>query len=664
MTRLRLCALVCLLLPACATFDADDDADRGDDAADHGDDAADRGDDAADDDGLSTTSLELRPPGDDDPPDCDDDNPCTRDTLRLGVCRHTRLSNGTACDDDADVCTGVGTCSAGVCVQSAPPSCDDGNACTDDWCEPSVGCVSEATTATCSDGNSCTVGDACSAGVCEGQGSTSGTIGLPAITDVVVSAPGGLLDRAPVYYLEGTELDVALTVPSCTYVTSIRVGDSTLTTAPRTACGEFDWPRDCEPQYYSIESDALAADGSRRLRLRLHLSPAPGDGASKPVTIVAASALGEATHALTLARVADAAPAFIELSLADDDLHNAFIGEVYAGYGDDGSQQLASGGTIYDPDYNATRMSILAENALRVRLDFSAVQDDWCNPRVHVDATYTLFVDADRVVALRDNTRTDVSMDFAWYCDLLGGFIQGIKAGMAEDGVVRAVDEAMGGLTERLTGELCRPETGCGGLVLASVPGELRIKLLNGLGWPAVAFDVDYDPNGAKHPSPYGLPLRAGENVVVTAAGIAATCDGATAPWDACFGVSPGPAGVPNGVVVDGDAAPPVPPPYEGGTYFAERAEARAVLDMVTRTPADLPRPDGKVGALMGKLAGATQPALIGTGPCQVATQGQDLLGFGANDLTRGDSLELGRGSYRVTVVFVPPTEDIPPCAP
>jgi hypothetical protein len=640
MSQLRFIAILCLLLPACVF---DDDADPADD--------------------VSETSAALQGPGDDDPPECDDGNPCTKDTIRFGGCRYTQLANGTSCDD-GDLCNGVGRCQTGTCVTSAPLSCNDGNSCTDDWCEPALGCVSEDNTASCSDGNSCTVGDVCSSGVCEGVGSTSGTIGAPAITDVVVSAAAGLIDRAPVYYLEGDVLDVDLTVPSCTYVTSVRLGDATLTTAPRTACGEFDFPRDCEPNFYTIESDLLQPDGSRRLRVRLHLTPSTKDGASKPVRIIAASALGEATYDLVLARVADVKPDFIELTIADADFHDEFIGAVFAGYGDDASQQLASGGTIHDPDYNATRMQILGENKLRVLLDFSARQDYWCDPRVHVDATYALAVDGDQVSALRQPDATSVMIDFAWYCDLLGGFFQGIQAGMAEDGVVAAVDASMGDLAAELTGALCQPGPGgCTGITLSSVPGELRVKLLNT--YESVAFDVAYNPNGATFPSPSGLPLRAGENVVVTAAGIVAGCDFPTAPSDACFGAAMGPAGVPNRNVASGPAAPQVPPATDpDGTYHAERAEARAAMTMLTRDASALPRPAAPVGALLAKLGSAAAPSVIGTGPCQIATPAQDLLGFGANDRTRADSLQYGRGQRRVTVVFTAPTAAIPPCAP
>src|SRR5207245_8920251 len=60
------------------------------------------------------------------------------------------------------------TCAGGVCVGGPAPNCNDGNACTDDSCNPASGCVSTPNTAACSDGNACTTADACAGGACVG----------------------------------------------------------------------------------------------------------------------------------------------------------------------------------------------------------------------------------------------------------------------------------------------------------------------------------------------------------------------------------------------------------------------------------------------------------------------------------------------------------------
>ena len=70
--------------------------------------------------------------------------------------------------DDGDVCNGLETCVAGVCQPGPPLVCDDGNICTDNTCDPTLGCVFVNNTAPCDDGDACTTNDTCSGGVCVG----------------------------------------------------------------------------------------------------------------------------------------------------------------------------------------------------------------------------------------------------------------------------------------------------------------------------------------------------------------------------------------------------------------------------------------------------------------------------------------------------------------
>ncbi|MFH1111023.1 MAG: thrombospondin type 3 repeat-containing protein [Planctomycetota bacterium] len=50
------------------------------------------------------------------------------------------------------------------------PDCDDGDVCTDDSCDPAVGCVHVNNTASCDDGKFCSLVDRCSGGGCVGTG--------------------------------------------------------------------------------------------------------------------------------------------------------------------------------------------------------------------------------------------------------------------------------------------------------------------------------------------------------------------------------------------------------------------------------------------------------------------------------------------------------------
>lgn len=82
------------------------------------------------------------------------------DTSNCGGC-------GTSCEA-GNACSTGGTCVGGACVAGTSPSCDDGNGCTDDSCDPVSGCVHRNNTASCDDGDVCTTGDVCGGGVCGG----------------------------------------------------------------------------------------------------------------------------------------------------------------------------------------------------------------------------------------------------------------------------------------------------------------------------------------------------------------------------------------------------------------------------------------------------------------------------------------------------------------
>ena len=102
------------------------------------------------------------------PKDCDDHNDCTQDQCdQAAGCLQMTLP-GNACDDH-DACTSGDACTdQGKCV-GALKNCDDGNPCTKDTCDPATAaCGHEGLDATCDDGDACTAGDACVAGTCKG----------------------------------------------------------------------------------------------------------------------------------------------------------------------------------------------------------------------------------------------------------------------------------------------------------------------------------------------------------------------------------------------------------------------------------------------------------------------------------------------------------------
>ncbi len=107
---------------------------------------------------------------------CDDANVCTDDVCDPAIgCVNT--NNMVACDD-FDACTVGDTCGGGVCVSGSSLSCDDGNVCTDDVCDPAIGCVNTNNMVACDDFDACTVGDTCGGGVCVSGGPLSCDDGL------------------------------------------------------------------------------------------------------------------------------------------------------------------------------------------------------------------------------------------------------------------------------------------------------------------------------------------------------------------------------------------------------------------------------------------------------------------------------------------------------
>jgi cysteine-rich repeat protein len=100
--------------------------------------------------------------------ECDDGNGNGGDCCSAGC----RLEpDGQPCSG-GNACTTSQTCSGGVCGGGAAVTCDDGDPCTADACDPAAGCVFAAAGAdgvACDDGDACTESDACGAGACSGK---------------------------------------------------------------------------------------------------------------------------------------------------------------------------------------------------------------------------------------------------------------------------------------------------------------------------------------------------------------------------------------------------------------------------------------------------------------------------------------------------------------
>src|SRR6185369_11830275 len=93
---------------------------------------------------------------------CNDSVSCTQDACDETTKACTHQPNNAACSD-GQACNGTEVCDINLGCQSGTPlDCNDGNACTADSCDPTLGC--QHSTVSCDDSNACT-NDACSSTV-------------------------------------------------------------------------------------------------------------------------------------------------------------------------------------------------------------------------------------------------------------------------------------------------------------------------------------------------------------------------------------------------------------------------------------------------------------------------------------------------------------------
>ena len=85
----------------------------------------------------------------------DDGNPCTTTVCKNGAISHVPVNDPTVVCKDSQKCIDKGVCLAGVCA-GGKQLCDDGVACTIDFCQPGKGCVFLSSDGLCDDGNPCT----------------------------------------------------------------------------------------------------------------------------------------------------------------------------------------------------------------------------------------------------------------------------------------------------------------------------------------------------------------------------------------------------------------------------------------------------------------------------------------------------------------------------
>ncbi len=96
--------------------------------------------------------------------DCNDRQPCQTGQCISGQCQYTNAHEGMSC---GNVCQPA-TCTAGTCVPGTPLSCpDDNDICTQDFCDPTAGCMHQPIPGCCHNDGECADSSACTTDVCD-----------------------------------------------------------------------------------------------------------------------------------------------------------------------------------------------------------------------------------------------------------------------------------------------------------------------------------------------------------------------------------------------------------------------------------------------------------------------------------------------------------------
>jgi hypothetical protein len=222
---------------------------------------------------------------------CDDGDQCTADSCNPTTgCAHTPRY-GLPCDD-GNACTTNDVCSGPVppfvsnpvltCIGGPPPNCDDGNPCTADSCNTATGCVHTATPGVaCNDGNACTSNDTCtSTGACVGRDVTPPVISNLTANPAYLWPPNHTMRNITLSYTASDGCGGAVTC-QVTQVTS---------NEPVNGTGDGD----ASPDWSSLPTTSLQLRAERA-----------GGGAGRvyTITLTCADGSGNATTATTTVQV-------------------------------------------------------------------------------------------------------------------------------------------------------------------------------------------------------------------------------------------------------------------------------------------------------------------------------------------------------------------------
>ncbi len=518
----------------------------------------------------------------------------------------------------------------------------------------------------------------------------------PQIYDHNVSAPDPttVLVRQSIYYVAGTALDVSLTIPPCNSLSAVLV-DAASVPLRETSI-------DSPPFSYTMLSDQdlqtcqlvnrireCHSLGRRRVTLRLSFDNA-GRGDSHSVAVRVGAGMGrtriDVAFSFTIVMVRTIG-GDIAISLSEAEIRNQLISSIWNRFGQagtyDSNGDAPGGNVLYDPLYSKETLRI-QNDGIHFRWQAKAKVDHWCDPLATMTGRFTLQLSNGQinVVWLEGPT---AHLDFAWYCDLAGGYLQWfftiIYSGFVENDVANMVQAQINSVFQAQINSLQAQLNSTGypldaNLLMRLVrridtlPGELRVSLdttqVPG-NWKWVSIAVPYRPLPPGSPAGRGFVLNPGDIVITTASGLAHECaSDSSIPSPTCVYMGVGTSAVgasPQGLL---NASRPQTIPVLDTTQpnyglVGDRVEAYNALDLVQRDPHTLPFPQGNVGALIARFAtgsGSPWSWTVGLGSAlAVPADGVAWLNFGVNDRPPLNSNLLlyayGIGSIRVAIVWV-----------
>ena len=330
------------------------------------------------------------------------------------------------------------------CVPDAPLQCMDGNPCTDDTCDPVVGCVHVNNTAPCDDGNSCTTGDTCSGGTCRPGGPTNCDDGNCCTIDgcnpatgcvhttnttppVFVTQPS--LGNCPILwppnhgYVDFTVADTGATAQAQCGISSIQFASCTSSQSENAiGTGDGNALRDC-----------VYEPGALHLRAERNGACSP-TGRVYETTLVAVDVCGNTTTSSAL-----------DVSVWHDRGHGPASGQIFGSSGDtkdvrdgtNGTYNLApdacdaggacANGTTQDhsdanPEMEISQQAAISVDTLRIDKVSGALQLSWIAPQppapIHVTRYHVYRLDPatplwTQIAEIQDLSFTDPSLNDA-----------------------------------------------------------------------------------------------------------------------------------------------------------------------------------------------------------------------------------------------------------